>query len=301
MDEKLKAAIRQMQKGEEEGFNAVYSETYNYVYFHAKQIMKNEEDAKDLVQIVYVEAYRSIVKLQAPEALYKWLYGITCRQGMKIYRKKKSDRDVLLSEEAEGMLDAIESNDIATMPELTADQKATSMIVKDIIEELPELQKLTVIAYYFDGLKIEQIAELMDCSANTVKSRLNYARKYIKERVEEKEKKEGYRLHVFGLPVFWFAIKKLSDETTLTVEAAQGIYDSSCKKVGLRPKKIKMPGQTAATAEESAGIAAKFASLSTTMKVAIIAGVVAVAGVAGGVAYGVHAKTRRQKHRMSKM
>ena len=97
----------------------------------------------------------------------------------------------MLTEETEGMFDIIENNDISSMPELTADQKATAEIVKGIIEELPELQKAAVVAYYFDGLKVERIAELMECSVNTIKSRLNYARKYIKERVEEKEKKEA--------------------------------------------------------------------------------------------------------------
>ena len=38
------------------------------------------------------------------------------------------------------------------MPELTADQKATAEIIKGIIEELPELQRTAVVAYYFDGL-----------------------------------------------------------------------------------------------------------------------------------------------------
>ena len=287
MEDSLKKAIAQMKNGEEKGFNEVYSATYNRVYFRAKQIMKKEEDAQDLTQIVFVEAYKNIHTLQAAEALYSWLDGITYNQGMKIYRKQK---DVLLTEEAEGMFDVIESNDISSMPELTADQKATAEIIKEIIEELPELQRAAVIAYYFDGLKVEQIAEMMECSVNTIKSRLNYARKYIKERVEEKEKKEGYRLHVFGLPVLWYAIKTMADKTTLTAQAAQGIYSGACSNVGLQATAITISGaSTAGTASgaatvageatKAAGIGAKFASLSTATKALIIAGTVAVAGI----------------------
>ena len=249
--------------------------------------MKKEEDAQDLTQIVFVEAYRSIHTLQASEALYSWLDGITYNQGMKIYRKQK---DVLLTEEAEGMFDVIESNDISSMPELTADQKATAEIIKGIIEELPELQRSAVVAYYYDGLKVEQIAEMMECSVNTIKSRLNYARKYIKERVEEKEKKEGYRLHVFGLPVFWYAIKTMADGTTLTDRAAQGIYNGACSDVGLQATAISAGGSAAAgtaggaatvagEATKAAGLGAKFASLSTAAKGLIIAGTISVAGL----------------------
>lgn len=292
MEDSLKKAIAQMKNGEEKGFNEVYSATYNRVYFRAKQIMKKEEDAQDLTQIVFVEAYKNIHTLQAAEALYSWLDGITYNQGMKIYRKQK---DVLLTEEAEGVFDIIESNDISSMPELTADQKATAEIIKGIIEELPELQRTAVVAYYFDGLKVEQIAEMMECSVNTIKSRLNYARKYIKERVEEKERKEGYRLHVFGLPVLWYAIKEMADKTTLTAQAAQGIYNGACFNVGLQAAAITISGTTAAGAaktkaageaakaaggaSKTAGLGAKFAALSTAAKTWMIAGAVAVAGI----------------------
>ena len=56
MEDSLKRAIEQMKNGEEKGFNKVYSATYNRVYFRAKQIMKKEEDAEDLTQIVIAEA-----------------------------------------------------------------------------------------------------------------------------------------------------------------------------------------------------------------------------------------------------
>lgn len=300
MEESLKIAIEQMKHGEEQGFNEVYSRSYNRVYFRAKQIMKNEEDAQDLVQIVFIEAYQSISSLQCPEALYGWLDGITYRQGMKIFRKKK---EPLLTEEASGVFDTLESNDITAMPELTADQKATSEIVMGIIEELSELQKTAVVSYYFDNLKVEEIADMMECSVNTIKSRLNYARKYIKGRVEEKEKKEGYRLHVIGVPVLWFAIRMLSEKTTLSTQTAQGIYNTSCMKVGLQATAIHVKEGSAGIAEPKAGtgakvkkttgFGAKMASLSTTAKVLMIAGAVVVVGGISSIAY-LSAKNEEQ-------
>ena len=289
MEDNLKKAIEQMKRGEEKGFNAVYSATYNRVYFRAKQIMKKEEDAQDLTQIVFAEAYKNIHTLQAEEALYSWLDGITYNQGMKIYRKQK---DVLLTEEAERMFEEIESNDISSMPELTADQKATADIIKGIIEELPELQRTAVVAYYFDGLKVEQIAEMMECSANTVKSRLNYARKYIKNRVEEKEKEEGYRLHVFGLPVLWYALKKLAEETSLSVYAAEKVYGEVCANVGLgaTPLSTSMAGAEAGVT--TTGAAAKGTMMNTILKNTLVAGV--SFGLSFAVAFGVSQTTAKE-------
>lgn len=325
MEAGLITAVQQMKNSEEKGFNEVYSKTYNRVYFRARQIMQKEEDAQDLTQIVFVEAFKNIHTLQATEALYSWLDGITYNQGMKIYRKQ---REVLLTEDAEGMFDTIESNDISSMPELTADQKATADIIKGIIEELPELQRAAVVAYYFDGMKVEQIANMMECSVNTIKSRLNYARKYIKDRVEEKEKKEGYRLHVFGLPVLWYAIRMMAEKTTLTVQAAQSLYNGACAMVGLRATVLSVAGAattagaaTAGTAgatstagatagaagmtnaggavtvaqgtAKAAGLGAKLASLSMTAKVALIAGTVAVAG-AGTAGFVNHVNHKKE-------
>ena len=298
MDDKLKNSIEKMVARKEEGFNEVYSETYNRVYFRARQIMKNEEDALDLVQIVFVEAYKNISSLQASDALFSWLDGITYRQGMKIFRKKK---DVLLTEEAEGLFDTLENNDTSIMPEINADQKATSEIIMGIIEELPELQKVAVIAYYYDGLKVDHIADIMACSVGTIKSRLNYARKYIKDRVEEKEKKEGYQLHAFGLPVLWFSIKMLSEKTTLTVEAAQSVYNTSCVTIGLQAGTIHAAtvaitaGQTVGGTANAAGIGAKIAALSIKAKALLLAGTIATGGLGiAGTTYVVNENLKEE-------
>ena len=249
MNEQLKQAITLMQQGKEEGFNAVYSATYNHVYFRAKQTMKHEQDAEDLVQTVYTEAYRSISSLQSPDALFGWLDTITYNQGMKMFRKKK---DVLLTEESEGMFEELESNDISSMPEPTMDEKETGNIIKELIGELPEAQKASVTAYYFDGFSVGKIAEMMECTEGTVKSRLNYARKYLKERILQKEKKEGYALHAVGLPVLWYALWKLSQQTRMTAYAAETVYKNSCSKLGLATTALQA---APALAEAGAGTA----------------------------------------------
>ena len=175
--EDIISAVIKLKKGEKEGFDEIYRSTCNRVYFRARQLLGNEEEAKDLVQIVYIEVYKNISGLQTPEAFYTWLDKIIYNQYTKQIRKKS---EVLLTEEGYSVLEEVESEDLSTFPESMAEQKETSRIVKEIINELPELQAVTISLYYYDQLKIEQIAEIMSCSANTVKSRLYYAKNYIK-------------------------------------------------------------------------------------------------------------------------
>lgn len=298
MDENLLQAIQQMKNGEEKGFNEVYSITHDRIYRMACKMTRTEEEAMDVTQTVYIEVYKNIHTLKASEAFFSWLHGITHNQAMKLSRKRRDDKEYLVGEDLSGIFEAQESIDMATMPELTADQKATAEIIKGIIDELPVLQKEAVIAYYYDGLKVEEIAEATSCSVNTVKSRLNYARKYIRERVEEKEEKEGYRLHVLGLPVLWYALHSMAEETKLTVQAAQQIYDGACYEVGLQPTAISVSadgagamaaeavsqvGEAAATAgaveTAATGTGAGIASLSLTAKTLIAIGGIAAVGI----------------------
>lgn len=290
MELDFREAVELMKKGKEEGFNRLYSATYNKVFFRAKECTKSEEDALDLVQITYIEAFKNIDKLQVPEAVLTWLYTICYNQACKMYRNEREKREYLLSEESEGAFEIVESTDISTMPELSADQKATADIIRRIIEELPELQRMTVIAFYFDNVKLDQISEMMDCSVNTVKSRLNYARKYIKDRVEEKEKKEGYKLHVFALPTFILAIRLLAQETVMDTYTATAVYGRCCESLGIIPGTLSFEGIDNTAGKEYIeaaveSVVSNGAKISATKIGAVIAALVIGGGaIAGGIA-----------------
>lgn len=191
-EQELIKGIRMIGQGNQEGFQILYTHTYNYVYNRAKYIMKNEQDALDLTQETFIQAYKGILKLEDENNVYAWLNGIVYRQGMRIFRKKK---ELLEDEEAESIFENITAEDTAIQPEAVVDKKETAEIMIKMIEELPELQKEAIIAFYYYNMKIEAIAKKCGCSANTIKSRLNYAKKYLRNRVEQHEKQNGYKLY----------------------------------------------------------------------------------------------------------
>ena len=218
ISEQLLDGINTLQIGNSRGFDVIYNETSSYVYARARMIMKDEQDANDLVQDTYIQAYQNINSLQDPQNIFAWLGGIAYRQGMKIYRKKN---DVLLDEDCEGFFEQIESEDISWSPELSAEQKAVGNIVAEIIDELPPLQKAALTAFYYDGMKIDEIAQMYDCSSNTIKSRLNYAKKFVREKVETREKQDNVRLHsVGGVSIFFLGIHQLLSLPKYTVSQA---------------------------------------------------------------------------------
>ena len=91
--------------------------------------------------------------------------------------------------------------------------------MQDILSALPEEQRLCILMYYYEELSVGEIAEALECSTGTVKSRLNYARKFIKIKVEELEK-QGTKL--YGIAPIPFIVWMLTlKENAMEVEAAE--------------------------------------------------------------------------------
>ena len=272
----LLTAIEQMKEGKEEGFAVVYSQTYNYVYSKAKYLMKSEEDALDLTQETYVQAYKGISGIDNPENIYAWLGGIVYRQGMKIFNKKK---ELLVEQEQDYIFEDVASNEAT--PEENAEQNATRQVVRGIIEELPELQRMAVMAFYFDNMKIDAIAQMCDCSSNTIKSRLNYAKKYLKEKVVEHEKKNNYKLYSVTPAVLYLVFKDMfgSADYKMSHYAVQEVYGSACGKLKIQPKSIA--GNKAVVSKAATKAATKVGVSTFGTKAAMIATAVIVTVGAG--------------------
>lgn len=307
----LRQAIELMKQGEEKGFNYVYGETYNFVYSRARLAINDEQEVQDLVQEVYVAAYRNIQSLKNEDSLYAWLGSITMRQGAKMANRKK--KHVLLSEEKQGMFEEIPDESVKL--ESDAISKENAVILKELLEKLSPEQKSVIVSFYYDGLKVEQIAEMTETSAGTIKSRLHLARKRLQEYIVELEKKERCSLRGFSAPLLLLALKMLLEETTLSKASAQGIYNQVCTQVGVKASALAFQSTGAgniimANSGKTAGMGngwkmgltgqmkgkgtgmnklfSKLAGLGKVKLASIAVGVVAVAGVGIGTGVYVH-------------
>ncbi len=312
----MRQAIEWMKQGEEKGFNYIYGETYNFVYSRARLAINDEQEVQDLIQEVYVAAYRNIKSLKNSDSLYAWLATITMRQGASMIRKKKNY--VLLSEENQGMFEEIPDESVEL--ENDAIVKENAGILKGLLEKLSPEQRSAMVSFYYDGLKVEQIAELTETSAGTIKSRLHLARKRLQEYIVELEKKEGCSLRGFSAPLLLLAIRMLLEETTLSKASAQGIYNQVCTQVGMQASTLAFQSAGAgniamANSGETAGLGngwktgltgqmkgqgtgmnkllGKLAGLGKVKIAAIVIGTIVVAGV--GTATGVYVRQQAQE------
>lgn len=230
----MENAVWQMKQKEEDGLNYIYSQTYNFVYLRAKSILKNEEDIKLFMQTVYVDLYRSADEIQL-DNLYEWIGKHVYRIGCEHFKKRK-EREAAFVEMEEKELN----------PKQKQHLNENVDVISKSLEQLPDLYQATLFAFYFDYLKMDEIADLMDCSVGVIINRLNYTRKYFKKAIENAweerdESKEG--CDTFSVEAVCLALRKWGVEHCLGITSAQNIYYNICKTLDLHGHSISLSGK----------------------------------------------------------
>ncbi|NRY60673.1 RNA polymerase sigma factor [Clostridium beijerinckii] len=197
--------VEKLKLGDIGAFEVIYNETNNQVYNLLYSYTKNEHTSFDLMQETYITVNSKIVTLNDPYAIKSWINRIAINKANKFFQKNK--REILLTEEGEGLFENQLEEDQEFLPQEVLESKDKQRIIKDIVDNLPLGQKTAVYLYYFDELSLSEVAEDMRCSEGTVKSRLNYARKKIKAEVDTWEKK-GTKLYGTGVPVLLLLLKE---------------------------------------------------------------------------------------------
>lgn len=217
-------AINLAKAGEERGYGFLYEKTYKSKYYLALQYMKNEEEAEDVLQEAYIKAFSKLDTLENPEAFQGWLGMIVANTAKNMLAKKRPllFSDLAVDDEGEEFEYQIEDDDLEVQPELSYTRQETKELVHELIDSLSEEQRLCILMFHIEGIPISEIARAMDCSENTVKSRLNYGRKNLRMKAEDLQKK-GYKLYsVAPLPLFLMLLR--SEEKAL---AAEGILSAA--------------------------------------------------------------------------
>lgn len=206
--------------------NELYRRTSGKAYFVARRILSDEDQIADILQESYVKAFSRLSTLENTEKFQGWLDTIVINK-CKDYLKQK--KPLLFTELENGSDDTgeldFEDTKAEFSPEASVDYNETKRLIGEMIEHLPEDQKMCLLLYYYEERSINEIAQIMDCSVNTVKSRLYYARKNIKSQVEELEKK-GTKLYCAPLIPFlyWFFRQALLDSLDGNTAAAAAAF-----------------------------------------------------------------------------
>ena len=189
-------AVALAKEGKEEGYQFLYEQTYKSKYYLALKYMQNEESAKDVLQDAYIKAFTKLDTLDKPETFASWLGVIVANTAKNALVRKNPIlfTDIAVDDQDESFEYEIEDDNVENQPELSYTRKETQELVHELLDELPEEQKLCLLMFHIEGASLAEISEALNCNVNTVKSRLNYGRKSLKAKAEELVKK-GYKLY----------------------------------------------------------------------------------------------------------
>ena len=182
--------VRRAQDGDKEAFEELVRRHQHRVFAVAGGILRRREDVEDIAQQVFVKAYFSLKRFDQRAAFSTWLYKITVNECWDLLRKKKV-RPLLyesdLSEEQAQQFSANERVDSGAQD--VSDKLEAQQRVERLLEGLDERDRMMLILKEVEGFAIEEIAEILDLNANTVKVRLFRARRRIVNQV--RKRKEG--------------------------------------------------------------------------------------------------------------
>ena len=173
------------QNGDTAAFEELVRRYKDRVYNVVYRYLGNHEDSLDVALEVFVRAHRNMTSFQGHAQVYTWLYSIAanaCRNRLRDRSRKGRNRGVsfeALSESAPGVAQQATAHNIT--PSRLAEKRELSEGLKGCLEGLPDPYRLVFVLRTFDSLSYGDIAISADCPEGTVKSRLNQARKLLKE------------------------------------------------------------------------------------------------------------------------
>ena len=228
----IKELVSSAKSGNKKSFDKLYELTHNDVWYNCLSLLKDEENAKDIMQETYITAFLKLDTLNDEQKFCGWIISIAvnkCKNKLKGKVEYQIDDEVLITE--------AETDELMLPEEYITKTEKRKVLLQIMEDTLSFNQYQTVLMFYFDEMSISEIAQGLEISEGTVKSRLNSSRAKMKTAIEDYEKKSGDKLHgVVVVPFFTTIFKeeakslavpnitiKLPNGQTLAISATKGI------------------------------------------------------------------------------
>ena len=228
----IKELVLSAKNGNKKAFDKLYELTHNDVWYNCLSLLKDEENAKDIMQETYITAFLKLDTLNDEQKFCGWITSIAvnkCKNKLKGKVEYQIDDEVLITE--------AETDELMLPEEYITKAEKRKVLLQIMEDTLSFNQYQTVLMFYFDEMSISEIAQGLEISEGTVKSRLNSSRAKMKTAIEDYENKSGDRLHgVVVVPFFTTIFKeeakslavpnitiKLPNGQTLATSATKGI------------------------------------------------------------------------------
>ena len=179
-----KELILGLKQGEEQAFKVLVEKYQDRVYFNILNILHNAAEAEDTAQETFIQVYESIGGFKEESSLATWIYRIAMRKALERIRKQKT-RQRLHSIIPWWMPSEVKSVDAVYLnPSISIENKERAVVLFKAIAELPNNQRVAFTLIRVQGMKHEEVSEIMQLSTKAVESLLSRAKENLKNKLK---------------------------------------------------------------------------------------------------------------------
>jgi RNA polymerase sigma-70 factor, ECF subfamily len=184
-----KRLIAECLQGNTEAFGELVRRYQERLYHSVYRLLENAEDAQDVVQEAFLNAYQSLEGFKGDSRFFTWLYRIAVNTAISHKRKHRTKARMEMQKNGEHMLDPLDPSE-ASRPEHALEQAEQQRHVRQALSRLSPEHRAVLVMKEIEGQRYEQMAEILHVPIGTIRSRLHRARLELRELLEKSERDE---------------------------------------------------------------------------------------------------------------
>jgi RNA polymerase sigma factor (sigma-70 family) len=155
-------------------FNLIVKKYSKRLYWHVRKIVIDHDDSNDVIQNTFIKVWKNLGEFREDSQLYTWMYRIATNEALSFLKQKKT-KFLIPFGDVEHEL----SNSLTTENHFTGDE--IQLKLQKAILTLPQQQRLVFNMKYYDDLKYEEIAEILNLTVGGLKASYHHAVKKIEK------------------------------------------------------------------------------------------------------------------------
>ncbi|MFH1772044.1 MAG: sigma-70 family RNA polymerase sigma factor [Candidatus Omnitrophota bacterium] len=166
--------IERSARGDTGAFEEIYKAFSSFVFSVSRRILRNNADAEDATQDVFIKIYRNMKRFQFKSSFKTWVYRIAVNASINTYRRKAK-----ITRKSADFDIAVKTHGVSPGADKLIERADNELLIQSLLAGLSPEHKACILLREMEGLSYEEIAEVLKININTVRSRLKRAREAL--------------------------------------------------------------------------------------------------------------------------
>ena len=161
--------VKAFKEGDETAFDRLFEKYHISVYSICYRYTRNEADARDLTQEVFIKIYRNLGKFRMRSKLFTWVYRITVNACLSFKRRERRFEPL---------------PETKSQTQSLGEKVRLKVAIDDALRKLPERQRMTFILRHYEGYTFNEIGEIMGITSGAAKANHHHAIRKLRNYLE---------------------------------------------------------------------------------------------------------------------